>query len=126
MSYFGKDLLPTETSAEPSKPTETQRGGLGGLIDGLGDAADDIGDAVDDIQDDVTDEFNDLINNAADKLADTLGISQWYSFHIMNTCEGDFAPNATVPGSWYNTTNCTARAPGGSYCTFLRLVRDTC
>ena len=61
-----------------------------------------------------TDRLNDLLNGAADKLADELGISQWYSFHVMNVCQGDFAPNVTVSGAWYNTTNCTAREPGGT------------
>lgn len=107
MSSFGKDLLPTGTSEDEPEATESDRGGIGGFLDDLGDKADDL-------KDDVTDKVNDALNDAADKLADTLGISEWYSFHVMNVCKGDFAPNATVPGAWYNTTNCTAREPGGT------------
>ncbi|RYO75491.1 hypothetical protein DL766_009390 [Monosporascus sp. MC13-8B] len=103
MSGFGKDLLPTETSEEAA-PEPTRDGFLGFI--------DDVGDKADDLKDEITDKVGDALDNAADKLADALGISQWYSFHIMNVCEGDFAPNATEVGAWYNTTNCTAREPG--------------
>ena len=106
MSGFGKDLLPSGSSDEEPGPKESG-GGLGGFLDGLGDKADDL-------KDDVTDKVNDALNDAADKLADELGISQWYSFHVMNVCQGDFASNVTVSGAWYNTTNCTAREPGGT------------
>ncbi|RYP06425.1 hypothetical protein DL764_003161 [Monosporascus ibericus] len=103
MSYFGKDLLPTETSEEAA-PEPTRDGFLGFI--------DDVGDEIDDLQDQVTDKVGEVLDSAADKLADALGISQWYSFHIMSACEGNFAPNATEVGAWYNTTNCTARQPG--------------
>ncbi|RYP55855.1 hypothetical protein DL771_012322 [Monosporascus sp. 5C6A] len=103
MSYFGKGLLPTETSEEPA-PEPTRDGFLGFI--------DDVGDRADDLRDQVTDKIGDALDSAADRLADALGISEWYSFHIMNACEGNFAPNATEVGAWYNTTNCTAREPG--------------
>ncbi len=47
-------------------------------------------------------------DDIADKLADDLGIKQFYSLHAMDTCEGYFTPNATTPGAGYNVTNCTA------------------
>ena len=103
MSNFGQDLLPTETSEEAA-PEPTRDGFLGFI--------DDVGDEVDDLRDQVTDAVGDALDSAADELADALGISQWYSFHIMSACEGNFAPNATEVGAWYNTTNCTAREPG--------------
>ena len=107
MSGFGKDLLPSASSDEEPEPKESDSGGIGGFLDRAGDKANDV-------KDDATDRLNDLLNGAADKLADELGISQWYSFHVMNVCQGDFAPNITVSGAWYNTTNCTAREPGGT------------
>lgn len=107
MSGFGKDLLPSASSDEEPEPKESDSGGGGGLLNS-------IGDNLNDFRDDATDMVNDALNGAADKLADELGISQWYSFHVMNVCQGDFAPNVTVSGAWYNTTNCTAREPGGT------------
>lgn len=117
MSNFGHDLVPTPTSSG-SQPTATD--------DSFWD---EIQDGLDDIGDDILDELSDISNDIADQLAQELGISQWYSLHIMNACEGDFAPNATSPGAWYNTTNCTAQAPGGMpYITpsFHCRILDTC
>ncbi|KAI2606710.1 hypothetical protein GGR54DRAFT_620410 [Hypoxylon sp. NC1633] len=100
MSNFGHNLVPTATSSG-SQPTAT------------GDSLwDQIEDGLEDIGSDITDELNDIENDIADQLARDLGISQWYSLHIMTACEGNFAPNATSPGAWYNTTNCTAQSPG--------------
>lgn len=105
MSNFGHDLVPTPTSSG-SQPTATDDDGFGW---------DDIQDGLDDIEQQISDQLNDITNDIADQLAHELGISQWYSLHIMNACEGNFAPNATSPGAWYNTTNCTAQSPGGMH-----------
>ncbi|KAI1779589.1 hypothetical protein F4818DRAFT_453641 [Hypoxylon cercidicola] len=102
MSNFGHDLIPTPTSSG-SQPTAT---------DDDSSIWDEIEDGLQDLGDDITDELNDIANDVADRLAGELGISQWYSLHVMTTCEGNFAPNATSPGAWYNTTNCTAQSPG--------------
>ncbi|KAI4865118.1 hypothetical protein F4820DRAFT_308555 [Hypoxylon rubiginosum] len=102
MSNFGHDLIPTPTSSG-SQPTAT---------DGDSSIWDQIEDGLDDLGDDITDELNDIANDVADRLSAELGISQWYSLHVMTACEGNFAPNATSPGAWYNTTNCTAQSPG--------------
>ncbi|KAI1207966.1 uncharacterized protein F4807DRAFT_160689 [Annulohypoxylon truncatum] len=92
MSDFGHNLIPTSTSSG-SEPTSTSS-------------------IWDDIEGAITDELNDIIGDVADKLSQELGISQWYSLHVMTACEGNFAPNATSQGAWYNTTNCTAQSPG--------------
>ncbi|ORY63062.1 actin cortical patch SUR7/pH-response regulator pali [Pseudomassariella vexata] len=97
MSNFGHDLVPTATSGG-SNPTSTSEGGIGAIFSSVVASAESaIGDALDDI---------------ADELSTELGISQWYSLHIMNACEGTYAPNATSPGAWYNVTNCTAQEAG--------------
>ncbi|KAH7035484.1 actin cortical patch SUR7/pH-response regulator pali [Microdochium trichocladiopsis] len=106
VSGFGQDLLPSSTENDPAQPSESSSGGF---WDSLGDTLGDIGD---DIQDAVTDQVNDVIGDLADEITDKLGISQWYSLHVMNWCQGDFAPNSSVVGAWYNTTNCTERAAG--------------
>lgn len=57
--------------------------------------------------------LGDVGDDVADKLADELGIDQFYTVHIMDLCQGDYAPNATAPGAWMNVTNCT-----GEFSTF--------
>lgn len=74
-----------------------------------------IGDAktwVDGKKGDAKDKLNDITGDIADKLAAKLGISQWYSLHIMDSCKGNFAPNATQLGAGLNITNCTS--PGAA------------
>ncbi|KAH6692425.1 actin cortical patch SUR7/pH-response regulator pali [Plectosphaerella plurivora] len=90
-STLGYDLVPT------SDDTEEDSGGIGGLID--------------DIQDGATDLLNNIGNNIADRLADELGISQWYSVHLMTLCRGEFEPNATQPSPDHNVTSCTKSSP---------------
>ncbi|KAI1381935.1 hypothetical protein F4677DRAFT_400323 [Hypoxylon crocopeplum] len=102
MSNFAHDLVPTATSSG-SQPTATNDDGFGW---------DDIEDGLGEIAGEIEDELNDIANDIADRLAQELGISQWYSLHIMTACEGNFAPNATSLGAWYNTTNCTAQSAG--------------
>ena len=46
-------------------------------------------------------------NDVADKLASKLGIKQWYSLHLMDMCEGTYAPNATAKKAHYNTSSCS-------------------
>ncbi|KAI5922612.1 actin cortical patch SUR7/pH-response regulator pali [Camillea tinctor] len=101
MSNFGHDLIASATSSS-SEPTSTSDGSFWDTIES----------GLSDIGDDITDEINDIANDYADRIAEELGISQWYSLHIMTACEGDFAPNATSPGAWYNTTNCTSQQAG--------------
>ncbi|KAI9746211.1 MAG: hypothetical protein M1818_000892 [Claussenomyces sp. TS43310] len=48
-------------------------------------------------------------NDIANKLARELGIQEWYSLHMMDMCEGSYAPNATSKGAGFNTTECSNR-----------------
>ncbi|KAH8195782.1 hypothetical protein TruAng_010056 [Truncatella angustata] len=100
MSNFGHDLVPTPTTGG-SEPTTTDSSWEGFFTSVVATIASEISDELSDIEDDI-----------ADKLSAELGISQWYSLHIMTACEGNFAPNATNPGAWYNTTNCTSQQAG--------------
>ncbi len=54
-------------------------------------------------------DLNAIENNVADKLAQYLGIQQWYSLHLLDMCEGMYSPNATTPNAGYNVTSCTNR-----------------
>ncbi|RKL36991.1 hypothetical protein BFJ70_g7152 [Fusarium oxysporum] len=70
-----------------------------------------VTDKWNEVKDDVKGKINDITGDVADKLADTIGISEWYSIHVMATCDGQYKPNATSPGAGYNVTNCTNSAP---------------
>lgn len=59
------------------------------------------------VKQDIEKEINDITGDIADELADKLGISEWYSIHVMDACEGQYKPNATAPHAGLNTTNCT-------------------
>ncbi|PHH64832.1 hypothetical protein CDD81_3898 [Ophiocordyceps australis] len=58
----------------------------------------------DDAKDGARDKLNGITGDAADKLLDKLGVSQWYSLHIMDSCQGEFTPT-------FNVTNCTSSTP---------------
>jgi hypothetical protein len=100
MSDFGHDLVPTPTTGS-SQPTSTD-GGIGGFFSSV----------VATIESQIEGALEGIENDITNELSAKLGISQWYSIHIMDACEGNFAPNATSPGAWFNTTNCTAQQPG--------------
>ncbi|KAI0457766.1 actin cortical patch SUR7/pH-response regulator pali [Xylaria acuta] len=101
LSNFGQDLVPSPTKSEP-KPSQASGGSL---FDQIADDARGLGQ-------DISDGINNITDGIADKVTKELGISEWYSLHIMTACEGMFSPNASSPGAWYNLTNCTAQQPG--------------
>ncbi|TGJ84494.1 hypothetical protein E0Z10_g4289 [Xylaria hypoxylon] len=101
LSNFGQNLVATPTSSD-TKPSETTGGSL---FDQLADDARGLGQ-------DITDGINNITNEIAGNVIEELGISEWYSLHIMTICEGMFSPNASAPGAWFNMTNCTAQQPG--------------
>ena len=62
----------------------------------------------DDIKNDTKSALADLVDHVADKLSQEIGLSEWYSLHVMNSCEGSFSPNTTAPSVSLNVTNCTS------------------
>ncbi|KAI0913650.1 actin cortical patch SUR7/pH-response regulator pali [Ustulina deusta] len=101
LSNFGQDLVASSTASNP-KPSETSGGSW---FDEIEDGARGLGQ-------DITDGINNITNGVADKITEELGISEWYSIHIMALCEGMFSPNASDPGAWYNISNCTVQQSG--------------
>ncbi|TRX93126.1 hypothetical protein FHL15_005994 [Xylaria flabelliformis] len=101
LSNFGHDLVPTPTKSDP-KPSHTSGGSL---FDQIADDARGLGQ-------DISNGINNITDGIADEVTKDLGISQWYSLHIMTACEGMFSPNVSNPSAWYNLTNCTAQQPG--------------
>ncbi|KAI1434554.1 actin cortical patch SUR7/pH-response regulator pali [Xylaria sp. CBS 124048] len=101
LSAFGHDLVPTPSSSnhKPSKTGDSNP--LDQLVDGIRGMGQDASEGIDNLTD-----------GAADKIVGDLGISQWYSLHIMTVCEGMFSPNASDSNAGYNMTSCTAQQPG--------------
>lgn len=94
--------------------------GLGqNILDVSSDQSDSDDNALDRIIGIVRNKTSDIINgignDVADRLADELGISHWYSLHLMDVCQGDFAPNVTAPNVWLNVSDCTQPKPGRKY-----------
>ncbi|VUC27912.1 unnamed protein product [Clonostachys rosea] len=77
----------------------------GGFLDIIKDLWDDAKHAI-------IDKLNDLIGGIVDEVADKIGISDWYSIHVMNGCEGSFQPNGTVKSASLQTTNCSESKAG--------------
>lgn len=95
------------SSTTSATPTPTDKGILGGIGDGIGSIAASATSALGSRESEAVGILNDLGNDVADGLSSALGIEQFYSFHVTNLCQGDYAPNATASGSWLNTTACT-------------------
>lgn len=79
-------------------------GGIGGIISTIEASATAV---VGSIESEAASILNDIGNDVADKLANELGIDQFYTIHVMDLCQGDYSPNATVNNPSYNITNCT-------------------
>jgi hypothetical protein len=52
-----------------------------------------ISGAWDDVEQDASDAFDDVANDVIDEAIDVLDISEWYSLHVMTTCEGRYKPD---------------------------------
>ncbi|PWI70434.1 SUR7 protein [Purpureocillium lilacinum] len=97
-SMVGHNIL--SKSDKPSDGGESNDGILGGVKGWF-----------DDKKDSAKDKINNITGNAADKLADKLGISEWYSLHIMDSCEGSYSPGPTAEDVSLTVTNCTSASP---------------
>lgn len=53
------------------------------------------------------DEFNDIRGDVADKLAEKLGIHQFYNLHMTDMCMGDYTPKPTAEDAKKNVSSCT-------------------
>lgn len=96
---LGHNILDTSSNSSSSSGDDD-----GGILDTFKDKWDEA-------KDEVKGAINDITGEIADQLADALGISEWYSIHVMDACEGFFKPNATSPGAGLNVTDCTQSPP---------------
>ncbi|KAL7789484.1 actin cortical patch SUR7/pH-response regulator pali [Trichoderma ceciliae] len=72
-------------------------------------------DKVHDLGDDAKGKISEITGDIIDDIADELGISDWYSIHIMNACQGFFGANATTTHFKLNVTNCTQSSPSNRF-----------
>lgn len=91
-------------TATPTPTSTSDGGGLGGWFSSIKASATAIAGSL---ESEAASILDDIGNDVADKLADELGIEQFYSLHVMKMCEGNYAPNATASNAWQNVTNCT-------------------
>jgi len=101
-STLGHNLIPTPTTTDSgSIATATSVGSFFSALANnvTGELEGELGQLESDL--------NDIVGDVADKLAGELGISQWYSIHLMDMCEGMYNPNATEKGAHKNVTHCT-------------------
>ncbi|OBT45596.1 hypothetical protein VE00_03562 [Pseudogymnoascus sp. WSF 3629] len=56
---------------------------------------------------DIMNEFNEIRGDVADKLAEKLGIHQWYNLHMTDMCMGTYTPKATDENAKMNVSSCT-------------------
>ncbi|KAK7698030.1 hypothetical protein SLS64_012908 [Diaporthe eres] len=94
----------TSATATPTPTSTDDGGGIGGFFSSIKASATAIAGSL---ESEAASILDDIGNDVADKLADELGIEQFYSLHVMNMCEGNYAPNATASNAWQNITNCT-------------------
>jgi hypothetical protein len=102
MSGFGKNLLQPDSSNDDDNSKDDEDKSV----------FDKFTDKVDEGVDKVKGGINDIANDAADKLADELGISEWYSVHLMDYCEGAFKPDASAPSPGFDVTECSKPSVG--------------
>ena len=88
------------------------KGGDGKKDDKRDDDDDDNGGGLSKFLDKAGEVGNDLVGGAVDDVADALGISDWYSIHVMNACEGNFESNSNASSTSLNTTSCTEASAG--------------
>ncbi|CAN8105069.1 unnamed protein product [Discula destructiva] len=71
------------------------------------DAADSAKDALEHLVDEAKTALEEIADDLADELYKKLGIQQFYSIHLTDTCYGNFTPNATATDAGFAVDNCT-------------------
>jgi hypothetical protein len=95
----------TTTTATPTSTTSKGLlGGIGGMFSSIEASATAV---IGSIESEAASILNDVGNDVADKLASELGIEQFYSVHVLDLCQGNYAPNATAENARLNLTSCT-------------------
>ncbi|KAM7188455.1 Actin cortical patch SUR7/pH-response regulator PalI [Naviculisporaceae sp. PSN 640] len=115
-SALGKNLL-SNMLDDDDEPTPTQPAEDDSICDDLpsflGKPCGSVTSAAASLQSEIIDKIDDINNEIADRLADRLGIHEFYSLHVLTICDGEFEPNATAPEAGKNVTSCKNGLDGG-------------
>jgi hypothetical protein len=106
MTGIGQDLLDTVSD------------------DSSGDSNNPISDILDKASDGVKDIVNDIAGDVIDEVTDRLGISDWYSLHVMTACFGGYTPNAEAKNPGLNITGCRDTMPNNPFNLTEELDRE--
>jgi len=99
-STLGHNLINSSSTATATASSATATSTSSGLGSWFSSLADNVTSTIEG-------DLQSIENDVADKLASKLGIKQWYSLHVMDMCEGTYAPNATAKKAHYNTSSCS-------------------
>lgn len=110
-SKIGQDLIPWDDLDIGNIIDNLKRDITDDLRDKWDDIKDDAKDQLGDLGDDARDKANNLTNGVIEQVTERLGISDWYSIHVMAACHGQWEPNATVSSPSLNVTDCTDTTP---------------
>ncbi|OJD33838.1 sur7 protein [Diplodia corticola] len=83
-SRIGQNIL-----SELSDSSSSSSSGLLGLIEN----------ATSSISSELTDSLNNAVNSVAESIAEDIGLSDFYSAHLMDYCWGDYTPQAVANAS---------------------------
>lgn len=68
--------------------------------------------ALDEAKSDVINEINHIIGDVAGDIVEEIGISDWYSIHVMDACEGHYKPDSLADNVSLNISDCTNSQAG--------------
>ncbi|CAN8104304.1 unnamed protein product [Discula destructiva] len=108
-SALGQQAIQQIANGESPTPTSGSGGAIGSLIASATAALPPA------VASEASSILGQIGSSVADQLADELGISEFYSIHAMDFCQGQFVPNATAIGASQNVTNCTEPLDFGAY-----------
>ncbi|KAG6131349.1 hypothetical protein E4U12_003787 [Claviceps purpurea] len=82
-----------------------------GKTDDAKNKIDEAKDKIGDKKDEALKKINETKEKIAAKIIEELGIMDWYSFHVMMSCEGNYTPKAPDPQAKAVATNCSSSGP---------------
>jgi hypothetical protein len=109
-SMIGQNVF-NFTNDKNSKDGNGNDSSSGILGDIGGDIENEFNKVKNKVENDIEKALNNVTGDVADELAKQLGVSEWYSVHVMDSCEGNYSPNATAKWTHLNVTNCTHSGP---------------
>lgn len=95
------------TGGAISRSTEPKAPRSSNWLDNLSsELRDFFGDIEKNITSAITHGVDDFVDEAAAEAKSRFNVSDWYSLHVLSTCQGNYTPNATVSKPGRHTTSC--------------------